>query len=65
MPEISKDVISLLQYLAPGFVLAWVYYGLTSQIKQSQFERIVQASHIYCCNTGSRIYRKSFFFMDW
>lgn len=43
MPEISKDVVALLQYLAPGFFMAWVYYGLTSHLKPSQFERVVQA----------------------
>lgn len=43
MPELSKDLVALLQYLAPGFVVAWVYYGLTSHIKPSQFERVVQA----------------------
>lgn len=43
MPEISKDVIAILQYLLPGFLVAWVYFGLTSHPKPSQFERIVQA----------------------
>lgn len=43
MPEISQDVVALLQYLAPGFVVAWVFYGLTSHTKPSQFERVVQA----------------------
>ncbi len=43
MPEISKDVVALLQYLAPGFLVAWVYFGLTSHVKPSQFERVVQA----------------------
>lgn len=43
MPELSKDVISLLQYLLPGFLVAWVFYGLTSHQKPSQFERVVQA----------------------
>jgi len=43
MPEISKDIVALLQYLAPGFVVAWVFYGLTSHTKPSQFERVVQA----------------------
>ena len=43
MPELSKDVVALLQYLAPGFIMAWVYYGLTSHVKPSQFERVVQA----------------------
>lgn len=43
MPELSKDLVSLLQYLAPGFVVAWVFYSLTSHNKPSQFERVVQA----------------------
>ena len=43
MPELSKDVVALLQYLAPGFLVAWVYFGVTSHIKPSQFERVVQA----------------------
>ncbi|WP_416384909.1 DUF6338 family protein [Uliginosibacterium silvisoli] len=43
MPELSKDVIALLQYLLPGFLVAWVFYGLTSHSKPSQFERVVQA----------------------
>jgi len=43
MPELSKDVVSLLQYLLPGFLVAWVFYGLTSHQKPSQFERVVQA----------------------
>ena len=43
MPEISKEVVALLQYLVPGFVVAWVFYGLTSHTKPSQFERVVQA----------------------
>ena len=43
MPELSKDLVSLLQYLAPGLVVAWVFYGLTSHNKPSQFERVVQA----------------------
>lgn len=43
MPGLSKDIIALLQYLVPGFLAAWVVYGLTSHSKPSQFERIVQA----------------------
>ena len=43
MPDISKDIILLLQYLLPGFLVSWVFYGLTSHIKPSQFERVVQA----------------------
>lgn len=43
MDNITKDVISILQYLLPGFLAAWVFYGLTSFQKPSQFERIIQA----------------------
>jgi len=43
MDSFAKDFVSVLQYLLPGFVSAWVFYGLTSYPKPSQFERIVQA----------------------
>jgi len=43
MDLISKDIISLLIYLLPGFITAWVYYGLTAFPKPNQFERIIQA----------------------
>jgi hypothetical protein len=39
----SKEIIQILIYLLPGFVAAWLYYGLTSFPKPSQFERIIQA----------------------
>ena len=43
MENISKDFISILQYLLPGFLAAWVFYGFTSFPKPSQFERVIQA----------------------
>lgn len=43
MPELSKDVVALLQYLLPGFLVAWVFYGVTSHQKPAQAERIIQA----------------------
>lgn len=43
IPELSKDLIALLQYLLPGFLVAWICYGLTSYQKPVQFERVVQA----------------------
>jgi hypothetical protein len=43
MGDITKDFIAILQYLLPGFLAAWVLYGLTSVPKPPQFERIVQA----------------------
>ena len=43
METFAKDFITLLQYLLPGFVAAWVFYSFTSFPKPSQFERVVQA----------------------
>ena len=42
-PELAKNFILLITYLLPGFLAAWVFYGLTSHPKPSQFERVVQA----------------------
>ena len=39
----STQIISVLQYLLPGFVASAVFYGLTSHYKPSPFERVVQA----------------------
>lgn len=41
--DVSKDLLGLLTQLLPGFVAAWVLYALTSHLKPSQFERVVQA----------------------
>lgn len=41
--KLTEGIINLLQYLLPGFLAAWVFYGFTSFPKPSQFERIVQA----------------------
>jgi hypothetical protein len=43
MPEISKDLIALLSYLLPGFMVAWLFYGLTAHQKPAQLERVIQA----------------------
>jgi hypothetical protein len=43
MPELSKESVALLAYLLPGFLAAWIFYGLTSHVKPTQFERTVQA----------------------
>ena len=43
MGETSKDVLALLSQLLPGFLTAWVVYGLTTYTKPGQFERVVQA----------------------
>lgn len=43
MAELSAEAVKLLTYLLPGFMAAWLFYGLTSHSKPSQFERVVQA----------------------
>ena len=39
----SKDVLAALNILVPGFMAAWVYFGLTAHPKPSAFERVAQA----------------------
>lgn len=39
----TQELISILQYLVPGFLAAWVFNGFTSYGEQTPFERIVQA----------------------
>jgi len=43
-PEIdAKDILAFLYVLLPGFVAAWMFYGLTAHPKADWFERTVQA----------------------
>ena len=43
MSELSSDILKILYQLAPGFLAAWVLYGLTSYPKPSEFERVIHA----------------------
>lgn len=43
MGNLSSQLISVLQYLLPGFLSAWIFYGLTAYPKPSPFERVIQA----------------------
>ncbi|HEU0153502.1 MAG TPA: DUF6338 family protein [Arenimonas sp.] len=43
MTDFTSDAVELLTYLLPGFTAAWLFYGLTSHQKPTQFERVVQA----------------------
>lgn len=43
MEIFQSEIVALLEYLIPGLLCAWVFYGLTAFQKPSQFERIVQA----------------------
>ena len=39
----SSEIVGVVSYLLPGFLAAWVFFGLTSHPKQTPFERVVQA----------------------
>ena len=43
MESLTKDILSVLQYLLPGFISAWIFYAFTSYEKPTQFERVVEA----------------------
>lgn len=43
MPNITSDVLSALNLLLPGFVAAWVFYGMTAYPRASPFEQVIQA----------------------
>jgi len=43
MPAVTNEIVAILQALLPGFLAAWVFYGLTAHLKPSPFERTVQA----------------------
>lgn len=43
MESLGLQLIQLLEYLTPGFIAAWIYYGLTPYSKPEQFERVIQA----------------------
>ncbi len=40
---LSEQLISFLQFLLPGFLAAWVFYGFVPHTKPNQFERIIEA----------------------
>src|SRR5476649_1991178 len=62
MGEVPKDIFLLLTQLLPGFVAAWVIYGLTSYPRPSQFERAIQAL-IYSFLVGAIIMLEEKFFI--
>lgn len=39
----KSEVISVIYELLPGFISAWIFYGLTAHPRKSPFERTVQA----------------------
>ncbi len=43
MFENADNFLAVVAFLLPGFITAWIFYGLTSHPKPSQFERTIQA----------------------
>ncbi len=39
----SSEIVDAIYRLLPGFVTAWIFYGLTAHPKASSFERVIQA----------------------
>ncbi|WP_372716163.1 DUF6338 family protein [Novipirellula sp.] len=39
----SSEIVGIIYELLPGFVAAWIFYGLTAHPKTSPFERVIQA----------------------
>jgi len=39
----AADFIEFIEYLLPGFLASWVFYGFTAFVKPNQFERVIQA----------------------
>lgn len=43
MESISSEIFTILKYLLPGLLSAWMFHAFTAYPKPSQFERVVQA----------------------
>jgi len=43
MESLSSEIFTILKYLLPGFLTAWIFHAFTSYPKQTQFERVIQA----------------------
>jgi hypothetical protein len=43
MEGVSANLVNVIYQLLPGFLVAWILYGLTAYPKPSPFERVVQA----------------------
>lgn len=39
----TNEIVGVISYLLPGFVAAWVFYGLTAHPRREPFERVVEA----------------------
>lgn len=43
MGTLSVEIVGVIYTLLPGFLTAWIFYGLTAHPRPSPFERVVQA----------------------
>ncbi len=43
MDSVSTELFTILKFLLPGFLTAWIFHAFTAYPKPSQFERVVQA----------------------
>jgi hypothetical protein len=43
METLSSDIVGVIYELLPGFISAWIFFGLTAYLRPSPFERVVQA----------------------
>lgn len=43
MTWLSSEIVGIIFHLLPGFIAAWVFYGLTGYQRDSPFERVVNA----------------------
>ena len=61
MPIYRPEIISIIFFLLPGFLSAWIVYGLTAFQKPSAFERVVQSLiFTMLADTAARILGKGF-----
>lgn len=43
MEDFSSEIVGVIYALLPGFISAWIFFGLTAYLRPSPFERVVQA----------------------
>jgi len=55
----SSEIVATINYLLPGFLAAWIFYGLTAHPRREPFERVIQALiftvFIQALNQGVRL----------
>lgn len=62
---VSKEAFAILLFLLPGFIAAWVFYGITAHPKKETFERLVQALIFTMFIKAMNILARKFWWMWW